>query len=597
MQNFLRKTGFLFLCLLTAFTLFSANTFSANSHPVFLSGIVEGFYGRPWSHDERKEIIRFISSQGYNFYLYGPKDDFYHRSKWRLPYPETAFKKLVELIKLCKQQNIIFSFAVSPGLSIKYSSDKDFSLLCHKFEAVYRQGVRHFSLFLDDIPPQLLHPEDKKRFKTLGVAHSSLVNRLNQFLKQLDNGNQLLFVPTEYHGLKNTLYLSTIAHQIDKTIPICWTGNSIVSREISENDLITITGILKRKVFIWDNFPVNDYSTDKLFLAPITGRPANLKKYVSVYAANPMNQPESSKIPLMTIAAYLKSSENAPYHPWVEWENAIHRFSNGRAVPALLAFFRLFIKSRLLPDYSLSEEKVLDRFITENASAGSMEALNSLLDQYIRMETLLQASGNPHFIKEIAPWLSKLRHLAVAAQSAATLYKTNRYGFHYDNVLNTKKVYAKMPQSVGDFFLENFIERILIRFYRINRKKTPIIRTNIPLSPRYPISFLLDNDPNTYIHTLRAPKKGEFIEIEFPQIQTVKDMKLLSSASGLAYHYLRNAVIEYKSNSGGYLLLSHGNGKLVTIKLPRAVQVKILRIRFVKDGSHPLAFRQILPGP
>ncbi|WP_304407844.1 beta-N-acetylglucosaminidase domain-containing protein, partial [Bacteroides acidifaciens] len=52
-------------------------------------GVVEGFYGTPWSHQARLRQLKFYGENKMNTYIYGPKDDPYHSApNWRLPYPE-----------------------------------------------------------------------------------------------------------------------------------------------------------------------------------------------------------------------------------------------------------------------------------------------------------------------------------------------------------------------------------------------------------------------------------------------------------------------------------------------------------------------------
>lgn len=41
-------------------------------------GVVEGFYGTPWSHQVRMSLIDLYGKFKMNYYLYGPKDDHYH---------------------------------------------------------------------------------------------------------------------------------------------------------------------------------------------------------------------------------------------------------------------------------------------------------------------------------------------------------------------------------------------------------------------------------------------------------------------------------------------------------------------------------------
>ena len=42
-------------------------------------GIIEGFYGPPWSWAARSEVLAFGHQRGLDLYLYGPKDDPLHR--------------------------------------------------------------------------------------------------------------------------------------------------------------------------------------------------------------------------------------------------------------------------------------------------------------------------------------------------------------------------------------------------------------------------------------------------------------------------------------------------------------------------------------
>jgi hypothetical protein len=50
-----------------------------------LSGVIEGFYGPPWSEAERLQLFATLQAQGLNTYVYAPKDDLKHRALWREP--------------------------------------------------------------------------------------------------------------------------------------------------------------------------------------------------------------------------------------------------------------------------------------------------------------------------------------------------------------------------------------------------------------------------------------------------------------------------------------------------------------------------------
>ena len=103
--------------------------------PIPLRGIVEGFYGTPWTFEDRADLIKFSGKNKLNAYIYAPKDDPYHRDKWRLPYPEDKIEELKNLVKLSIENKVRFIFAVSPGLDLNFDgeqAEEDFNTLFNK---------------------------------------------------------------------------------------------------------------------------------------------------------------------------------------------------------------------------------------------------------------------------------------------------------------------------------------------------------------------------------------------------------------------------------------------------------------------------------
>ena len=116
-----------------------------------LRGSIEGFYGPPWTEAERLDQMDFLGDTKANTYVYAPKDDPYHREKWREPYPADKLAELGKLVDRGDRQPRRFTFAVSPGGSICYSDPADVKALTVKLQALYDLGVRSFSVPLDDI--------------------------------------------------------------------------------------------------------------------------------------------------------------------------------------------------------------------------------------------------------------------------------------------------------------------------------------------------------------------------------------------------------------------------------------------------------------
>src|SRR3954467_1774810 len=77
-------------------------------------GIIEGFYGRPWSDEERLATLAFLAPHGYGFYFYAPKADVYLRRRWREPHPEEMADSLAGIARRCGELGVRFGIGLSP---------------------------------------------------------------------------------------------------------------------------------------------------------------------------------------------------------------------------------------------------------------------------------------------------------------------------------------------------------------------------------------------------------------------------------------------------------------------------------------------------
>ena len=269
-------------------------------------GVVEGFYGPPWSHQDRVNILRFEGAHSMNVYYYAPKDDPYHRKLWRQPYPVEAQQQLGELVAAAQHNFVDFCFAISPGLSMTYSSDRDFQVLTNKLEYVGALGVSCFALFLDDVPQDLQDPQDRAQFKTLAQAHVYLTNKLYKHLKEQSAANRLTLTPTTYtNEWGNRDYVQELGAGVDPGVSIVWTGPKVFSPAITVEQAREWGGYLHRPPLIWDNYPVNDSTPWCRYLGPIIGRDPHLPGVTRGFVSNPMIEPHASMIPLQTVADYL----------------------------------------------------------------------------------------------------------------------------------------------------------------------------------------------------------------------------------------------------------------------------------------------------
>ena len=276
-------------------------------YPSFpVRGIVEGFYGPPWSHADRLDVLRFEGQHGMNLYIYGPKDDPYHRKLWREPYPPDQLKHMRELAATARENFVDLSFAISPGLSIISSSEADFQTLTRKLESVGKLGISNFALFLDDVPQELVHPEDKARFSTLAQAHIQLINRLYDHLQSLSPKNHLMVCPTTYtNEWGNRDYVRELGAGLNPDVSLDWTGTEVIPKTITVDQAQEWGGFLRRKPLLWDNYPTNDGDPWWLNLDPLRGRDAGLFAATQGLFSNPMNQAHATLIPVQTVSDYL----------------------------------------------------------------------------------------------------------------------------------------------------------------------------------------------------------------------------------------------------------------------------------------------------
>jgi hyaluronoglucosaminidase len=276
-------------------------------------GAIEGFYGSPWTHEERLDQLTFYGRFKLNTYIYAPKDDPYHRDRWRDPYPADLVASLAELIEVAVANHVWFTFAVSPGVSICYSDPADVDALVSKLDALYRLGVRSFSIALDDIVHTRWNCDgDRDRYgeptaEAAARAQVDLLNGLQHgFVAQRDGVRSLQMVPTEYRNTDDSPYRTVLREQLDPDIEVMWTGPMVVPAEITVDGAAAAARVFGRPTYVWDNTPVNDFpaTEGRLILAPYDRRQVGLAAEVTGIVLNPMNQAAASKVQLIGAADF-----------------------------------------------------------------------------------------------------------------------------------------------------------------------------------------------------------------------------------------------------------------------------------------------------
>ncbi len=361
-----------------------------------MTGIVEGFYGAPWSWADRLEVLQWSAARGLTDYVYAPKDDPKHRKDWREPYDETelaGFRSLVD------HSGLRVGVAISPGLSMDESSSSDRSALAQKLAPLVGLGITHIGLFVDDLPP-----DPGRSAAECGEAHADLATWLDERL-----GDPVLvsLVPTEYIGTHPSPYLDALARVLPPSIPVGWTGASVVNDEITGADARSRAAALGgRAPLLWDNVPVNDaVMADRLFMGPLRGRDPELRDLCCGYFANPMVQPRASMLPLASIAAWCRGDD-----PITAWRVAADELG-----------WRVFAEAC---DGELPQRLVAE--LVNDADGPEWAAPADALDDWLTAAGTCEA---PSLEQEAGAWFEQTRAEARLARRALRLFRSTRPSF------------------------------------------------------------------------------------------------------------------------------------------------------------------------
>ena len=377
---------------------------------VGLRGVVEGFYGNPYSHSDRIEQFKFYGRTKLNTYIYGPKDDPYHRDKWRELYPEQERKRISELVTQAHQRGVRFVWAIHPGLDIKWT-EEDRKAVIRKCEDMYRLGVRSFAVFFDDISAD----DESARHQ------AELLNYLYEhFEKTGMKIGSLILCPTQYNqAWAKGAYLDILGTKMNPKIEIMWTGKTVVTM-IDRETMEYVNARIRRKGYIWLNYPVTDFAVDHILLGPMRGNASDIDQLVSGFVANPMEYAEASKVGIFGVADYLWNMK--AYDADRAWEGAVKEL-----YPHSTEAFRHFAQDNVDPGanghrFRLQGESrdiapVITRF-KESLLEGQVDriAWSKLQDRFRTMAEdatiLLADKTNEALSKELRPWLEVYHHMA-----------------------------------------------------------------------------------------------------------------------------------------------------------------------------------------
>jgi hyaluronoglucosaminidase len=381
--------------------------------PLPLRGVIEGFYGPPWSLPDRLAVIEFLADRGMNAYVYAPKSDPKHRDRWREAYDTTEIATFSTLAAHTARHETKFGFALSPGLDIEYGKAHDRDALVAKLAPLLDVGVDWVLLALDDIPNR----------PGLAIEQADLTTWLLDALRARRTDLHLTLVPTEYVGTRPTSYLGDLAAGLPPEVDVMWTGPTVCSPVIRAGDARAWASALAgRRPLLWDNYPVNDGTMERsLHLGPYRGREPDVTDELDGVLCNPMLQAHASQVALATAADFLVAPEK--YDPEASWSRAIAAVGKSRA-PALRAIAAACADGPLLAPEHLEAHALVAELIDAVGGAGWPVALCALRDHFTAAQDARDAwadAGDDPLGGELEPWLAAMATEAEAGLAALRL--------------------------------------------------------------------------------------------------------------------------------------------------------------------------------
>jgi hypothetical protein len=161
-------------------------------------------------------------------------------------------------------------------------------------------------------------------------AQVDLLNDVQRgFIATHEGARPLQMVPTEYGDLTDSAYKQNMRDTLDPAVVVMWTGTDVVPPKITNDEADQVAKLFGRTVFVWDNYPVNDFgnTSGRLLLAPYDKREAGLSERLSGIVANPMNQPYASKVAVFGTADF--TWNDRAYDARQSWPRAMSYLAGG----------------------------------------------------------------------------------------------------------------------------------------------------------------------------------------------------------------------------------------------------------------------------
>ena len=561
----------------------------------YYRGFIEGYYGIPWTSEERKELMRFGSKFKSNIYIYAPKDDAYHSSCWRDLYAENDLEILKEQIEVGRETKTKLAWALHPFMSNKITADNydaSLQIVEKKFNQLYEAGVRQFVISADDVEVSSGLLED-------GSLHNKLLNDVATFLKAKNDCNDLVFVPSAYcyqaeQRLKVDLnkYYASLMKDLDDSIHIMWTGDDVCS-SMESGRFTEFTNLTNKKPFFWLNWPVNDYSTDHLLMGK--GEVLNINYTDDTVpfegmVTNPMQQAEPSKLSIFAICDYTwnpnKFNVDKSY-------NDSFKYVEEKEYESLKAISSHLTNANLYEGKYFEEAKDLKELITEYETTNDVTKLVEYFTKFTASIESFKANAKNTKLKDsMLPWIEALEDASNAMINYLTIMKDfdnlsndqlktmldngNSYEekskLHKEPVLNviTYNIdykYADYGVSVLKPFMNKIKQVVNDKVKLALGLPTGIVYEGFDSIYSGSVDNIFDGDESTYCWFGSVPSEDAYIRIDLEEVKEIHDIKILyGNANGATDYMVGKVYVSRDAKNYNYVGLSDSANVLLDLR-------------------------------
>ena len=604
-------------------------------------GFIEGYYGNPWSNKDRAALMRYGGDLKLTQYIFAPKDDPYHNSKWRELYPKEKLEEIRQLAKVGNETKTRYVWTIHPFMNsrIRFQNEtvyqEDLNAIKAKFTQLLDVGVREFGILADDAAQPYGGYESYNRLMKDMTDWLTEKQATYPGLKK-----EMIFVPSQYWGNGREDELRSLNRNLPKSSIMTLTGGKIWG-EVSENFLtqlkqnIEASGQPYRPVQLWINWPCTDNSKQHLILGGGEKflHPGVDPSLIGGVMLNPMQQSEPSKIALFSAAEY----------SWNIWKNEAEakavndiafnfaetgRFTETKESAAFRELGKHMINQHMDNRVVKLEESVelapkLTNFMNKLKAGQDVSAeRKELKAEFAKLKAAAEtykASGNEQMREQIKYWLDntidQMNALDALLTATEFIGSKNADGL-WNNYYKGLKDYEQSKKH-SFWYVDHYENAELgvqhIRPFILNLKEYLAKEIEKELNPDKVVTTfitnrtggegdlaqVLDGDLSTQI-IFKNPTRisaGDYVGLQFNKPVSIKKLSFAMGAVSNPKDTFNKAKIEYLNEAGEWTALPQGNyvGNESEITLDNLdIKAKGIRMVATEDRDNTwLAVREI----